>query len=64
MARKEGPPYYEKERKEAKELGILDDRYRSMLEGSEKQVERNLAKHREECEEGLEDLFRRFRGEE
>jgi hypothetical protein len=64
MARKRGSPYYEQERKEAKELGILDDRYSSMLEGSEEQVERNLANRREEWEEGIEDLFRRFRGEE
>ena len=64
MARKRGSPYYEQEKKEAKELGILDDRYSSMLEGSEEQVERNLAKRREKWEEGIADLFRRFRGEE
>lgn len=64
MARKKGAPYYEQERKEAHDRGILDQRYSSMLEGSERQVERNLSKHREEWEEGLEDMFRRFRGEE
>jgi len=64
MARKKGPPYYEEERKEAHDCGILDQRYNSMLEGSMEQVERNLAKRREEWEEGLEDLLRRFRGEE
>jgi hypothetical protein len=64
MARKKGPRYYEQERKEAHDRGTLDQRITSMLEGSEKQVERNLAKSREEWEEGLEDLFRRFRGEE
>lgn len=64
MARKRGSPYYEQQRKEARELGILDDRYSNMLEGSKEQVERNLEKRREEWEEGIDDLFRRFRGEE
>jgi hypothetical protein len=64
MARKKGPPYYEQEREEAHDRGILDQRYSSMLEGSEEQVGRNLAKRREEWKEGIEDLFHRFRGEE
>lgn len=64
MASKRGSPYYEQERKEAKKLGILDDRYCSMLEGGEEQDKRNLAKRREEWEEGIDDLFRGFRGEE
>jgi len=64
MAREKGSPLYEEERKEAHDFGILDQRYSSMLKGSEKQVERNLTKHREECEQNLEDMFRIFRGEE
>jgi len=63
MARKEGSPLYEKERKEAHDLGILDQTRTSMLEGSMEQVERNLAKRAKEWEQEVEDVGRRFRGE-
>jgi hypothetical protein len=64
MARREGSPLYEEERKEAHDLGWLDQRHSNMLEGSERQVERNLRRHAKEWEHELEDMFRRFRGEE
>ena len=63
MARKKAAPLYEREREEAHDLGILDQRIKNPLEGSVKQVGRNLAKRKRKWEREAEDVRRRFRGE-